>query len=324
MTAPEPRWLLLLHQLPPKPGYLRVKVWRRLQSLGAVTIKNSVYVLPCSEQTREDFQWVRKEVEQSGGEASICEAHFVDGISNEQVEGLFNAARDREYAALAREIRDTSEGFPAGALSEEQRRELGTQVRRLKKRFDQIVSLDFFRASGRGGVEGLVSALEARLQPAAAVQQTESGPLAAESYQGRTWVTRRGVHVDRMASAWLIRRFIDPEARFRFVADRSYRPDAGEVRFDMFEAEFTHEGDLCTFEVLIKRFGLVERAFTAIAEIVHDIDLKDAKYKREETVGVAAAVAGIAMGTRNDEERLAQAAVLFEGLFSFFQAQRRV
>lgn len=323
MTASEPRWLLLIHQIPPKPDYARVKIWRRLQSLGAVAIKNAVYVLPRGDQTREDFQWVQKEVEQSGGQASICEARFVDGLSDVEVEALLNAARDSEYAALADDIRNLTDGLPAGELTQELQSELRAQVPRLKKRFEQIAALDFFRASRRGGVEGLLSALEARLQPTEHVDQVDSGPLAVESYRGRIWVTRRGVHVDRMASAWAIRRFIDPEARFRFVADRTYKPKTGEVRFDMFEADFTHEGDLCTFEVLIKRFGLKERALTPIAEIVHDIDLKDAKFRREETAGVAAAVAGIAMGTRDDEQRLAQGAVLFEGLFSYFRAKRR-
>ena len=209
----EGRWLLLIHQIPPKPNYLRVKIWRRLQSLGAVAIKNSVYVLPRNDQTLEDFQWLQKEVEQSGGEASICEARFVDGLSDEQVEALFNAARDGEYAALADEIRGLSESLPAGDLPEEQRSELKAQVQRLKKRFGQIAALDFFRTAGRGGAEGLLSALDVRLRLVAVTDEVETGSLAVESYRGRVWVTRRGVHVDRMASAWLIRRFIDPEAR---------------------------------------------------------------------------------------------------------------
>lgn len=323
MTEPEPRWLLLIHQIPPKPDYARVKIWRRLQSLGAVAIKNSVYVLPRGDQTLEDFQWVQREVEQSGGEASICEARFVDGLSDEQVEALFDAARDSEYAALTDEIRGLSECLPAGDLTDEQRSELKTQTRRLKRRFEQIAAIDFFRAPRRGGTEGMLAGLEARLRPADAADQVETSSLAVESYKGRIWVTRRGIHVDRMASAWLIRRFIDPDARFRFVADRSYEPGADELRFDMFKAEFTHEGDLCTFEVLVARFGLEDRVLTPIAEVVHDIDLKDTKFKREETPGIAAAVAGIAMGTRDDEERLARGAVLFEGLFSYFRAKRR-
>ncbi len=101
--------------------------------------------------------------------------------------------------------------------------------------------------------------------------------------QGSVWVTRQGVHVDRIASAWLIRRFIDPEARFKFVPAKGYVPEPGELRFDMFEAEFTHEGDRCTFEVLLARAGLADPALAAIGEIVHDIDLKDAKFGREET-----------------------------------------
>lgn len=317
------RWLLLIHQIPPKPNYLRVKIWRRLLSLGAVAIKNSVYVLPRNDQTLEDFQWLQKEVEQSGGEASICEARFVDGLSDEQIEALFNAARDGEYAALAEEIRSLSTSFPAGDLSDEQYSELKAQLQRLKKRFDQIATLDFFRTAGRGGTEGLLSALEARLRPTAVTEEVEISSLAVESYQGRVWVTRRGVHVDRMASAWLIRRFIDPEARFRFVADRAYKPEAEELRFDMSDAEFTHDGDLCTFEVLVARFGLENRALTSIAEIVHDIDLKDTKFKREETAGIAAAVAGIAMGTRDDEARLAQGCVLFDALYTLMRSKRR-
>jgi hypothetical protein len=321
--AGEGRWLLLIHQIPPKPNYLRVKIWRRLQSLGAVAIKNSVYVLPRNERTLEDFQWLQKEVEQSGGEASICEARFVDGLTDEQVEALFNAARDGEYAVLADEIRSLSESLPARDLAEEQRSDLTAQLQRLKKRFGQIAALDFFHAAGRGGTEGLLSALEVRLRPAAVTDAAETGSQTVGSYRGRVWVTRRGVHVDRMASAWLIRRFIDPEARFRFVADRAYKPKAEELRFDMFDAEFTHEGDLCTFEVLAARFGLENRALTSVAEIVHDIDLKDAKFKREETAGVSAAVAGIAMGTRDDEARLAQGAVLFDALYNFIRSKRR-
>jgi hypothetical protein len=317
------RWLLLIHQIPPKPNYLRVKIWRRLQALGAVAIKNSVYALPRNDQTLEDFQWLQKEVEQSGGEASICEARFVDGLSDEQIEALFNAARDGEYAALAEEIRGLSESLPPGDLPDLQRRELKGHVQRFKKRLGQIVALDFFHTEGRGGAEGLLSALEVRLRPAMVTDEAQLSSLAVESYQGRVWVTRRGVHVDRMASAWLIRRFIDPEARFRFVVDRAYKPDADELRFDMFDAEFTHEGELCTFEVLVARFGLENRALTSIAEIVHDIDLKDAKFKREETSGIAAAIAGIAMGTRDDDARLVQSAVLFDALHTLMRSKRR-
>jgi hypothetical protein len=143
-----------------------------------------------------------------------------------------------------------------------------------------------------------------------------AGPvMPVEAAQGRTWVTRTGIKVDRMASAWLIRRFIDPKAKFKFVP-ANYRPQERELRFDMSEAEFTHEGDQCTFEVLIRRFGLEDPGLRHLAEIVHDIDLKDAKFGREEAAGIGQLVAGIAAAHAGDEERLARGAALFEDLYA--------
>ncbi len=160
------------------------------------------------------------------------------------------------------------------------------------------------------------------MKPSIETSQQQPNSLSREAYQGRTWVTRTGIKVDRMASAWLIRRFIDPEARFKFVPAKGYRPEEGELRFDMFEAEFTHEGDLCTFEVLVQRFGLADPALRAIAEIVHDIDVKDAKYGREEAPGIGQLVAGIAAAHASDEERLARGSALFEDLYSLHAATK--
>ena len=312
-------WLLLIHQLPPKPAYLRVKVWRRLQKLGAVAIKSSVYALPNGEAGREDFQWLLSEIEAGGGEGSVCEARFVDGLSDEQIRELFNAARKADYHELAAEVRTLSEELAAEPDTwRESLPERQAQLTRLRGRTATIAAIDFFGAPGREALEGLLGSVEARL--AAAARLGEAEPLAAYPAPpvGRIWVTRAGVHVDRIASAWLIRRFIDPDARFRFVAGKGYRPEPGEVRFDMFEAEFTHEGDACTFEVLLARAGLDDPALGAIAEIVHDIDLKDAKFGREETAGVARLIVGIARPNRSDEERLARGAMLFDELYTAF------
>jgi len=135
-------------------------------------------------------------------------------------------------------------------------------------------------------------------------------------------VTRTGVHVDRMASAWLIQRFIDSAARFKFVAAKGYTPAQGELRFDMFEAEFTHQGDRCTFEVLIERAALRDAALQPIAEIVHDIDLKDGKFRRQEVVGIDRLIAGIAMATKDDEARVRTAAMVWDGLYEYFRRKR--
>jgi hypothetical protein len=163
--------------------------------------------------------------------------------------------------------------------------------------------------------------MEARMRTVEGVEPSRA-TLDVAQHKGRTWVTRTGIKVDRMASAWLIRKFIDPEARFKFVPAKDYRPQPGELRFDMFEGEFTHEGDLCTFEVIVQRFGLGDPALRAIAEIVHDIDVKDAKYGREEAPGIGQLVAGIAAAHPDDEARLARGSALFEDLYALHAATK--
>jgi hypothetical protein len=319
----EEHWLMLIHQLPPKPDYFRVKVWRRLQRLGAVAIKNSVYVLPKNDQTQEDFQWLLREIVEGGGEASLCEARFVEGLSDNQVEGLFQAAREADYAQIAEEARRLAEiPIPERQIEDTRRTQLEIDLARLKRRLAEVVAIDFFGASGRVVAEGLISGIETRIHGKAADRQ--SGRLSdRQDLRGKTWVTRKGIYVDRMASAWLVRRFIDPNARFKFVPAKGYKTMPDEVRFDMFEAEFTHEGDRCTLEVLIERSGLHDPALAPIAEIVHDIDLKDAKFQRQETVGIERLITGIAMTNKDDETRLARSAAIFDDLYEYFKRKPR-
>jgi hypothetical protein len=307
-------WLLLIHQLPAKPAYLRVKIWRRLADIGAVAIKNAVNALPASEQTQEDFEWLLREIVEGGGEAIICEARFVEGLTDGEVRALFDAARDADYDALIAEMRPAMEGSPDDPTP------VAAQAKRWRKRLEQIAAIDFFGTTGRLTAEALLAELEARLhREETSMSEIPHAENPVGSLQNRTWVTRQGVHVDRMASAWLIRRFIDPQARFKFVPAKGYAPDRGELRFDMFDAEFTHEGDRCTFEVLIERSGLdADGALKAIAEIVHDIDLKDEKYDRDETPGIARLIAGIAMANRDDEQRIARGAAVFDDLYEFY------
>jgi len=319
--ATEPRWLLLIHQIPPKPAYLRVKIGRRLLGLGAVAIKNSVYVLPRSEQAREDFQWVRREIVAGRGDATVCEARFVEGHSDADVEALFTTARDAEYAALAGEARRLERALPPRKRPPIGAEHAKQALARLRKQLSSVVAIDFFGAPGRETVEGLLAGIDRRLRPADASAELRS-PVSTAGVRARTWVTRRGVHVDRIASAWLIRRFIDPKARFKFAPDHEYAPRAGELRFDMFEAEFTHDGDLCTFEVLLRNFGLKEAALRPVAEIVHDVDLKDGKFARPEAPGVDRLLAGIGMRHEEDEARLAEGAAVFDSLYEYFKRKR--
>jgi hypothetical protein len=321
-SLPKAPWLLLMHQLPPQPAYFRVKIWRRLQAMGAVAVKGAVYVLPLDDQTQEDFRWLVQEISAGGGEAALCEARFVDGLADQQVRALFDAARDADYDAIAKE---------AGALVDElaaqpeKRAESQRQLARLRRQLTQIVGIDFFGANGRQAVEATLATLEARLAQPEIDGRGEESMINAEGLRGirgRTWVTREGAHVDRMASAWLIRKFIDPEANFKFVPSKGYVPQPGEVRFDMFEAEFTHQGDRCTFEVLVERTGLDDPAVRLIGEIVHDIDLKGAKFGREETAGIAGLIGGIALAHPDDEQRLARGAAIFDELYQYLRSRK--
>lgn len=316
------RWLLLIHQIPPKPDYFRVKIWRRLQRVGSVAIKNSVYVLPKSDQTLEDFQWLVREIAEGGGDASLCEAGFVEGLSDQQIEALFRAARDADYAAIADEARALNKKHRPRRADEDARSELETDAARLRRRLAEVTAIDFFDSLGRQTAEGLVSSVEALARPAASVQGGESANGRAD-YHRRIWVTRKGIHVDRMASAWLIRRFIDPEAKFKFVPARGYRPDKGEVRFDMYDAEFTHEGDRCTFEILLARFVPNVAGLLPIAEITHDIDLKDGKFERPEAPGIDALITGICTRHKDDDERLQRGSAVFDDLFESFSRRGR-
>jgi hypothetical protein len=321
VTRPrEPRWLLLIHQIPPRPAYLRVKVGRRLQALGALAIKNSVYALPRGEQSMEDLQWVRREIVAGGGEATVCEALFVEGHSDAGVTALFNKARAADYAVLAGEARALARTLPrAGRRGGDGGEAARPSLVRLRKRLAEVAAIDYFAASGREAVERLLSGIEARLQAPPSAARDEPKAVSAAGFRGRVWVTRRGIQVDRMASAWLIRRFIDRKARFKFVAGHDYHPGRREVRFDMYQAELTHDGDLCTFEVLLRRFGLDDPALASMGEIVHDIDLKDARFGRPEASGVDRLVAGIALRHAADAARLAQGGAAFDALYESFR-----
>ena len=236
---------MLIHQLPPTPNYLRVKVRRRLRRLGAVALKQTVYVLPNTDEALEDLQWLRQEIDSAGGSAIIAESRFVEGITDEEI-----------AAALAGE---------------------------------------------RGGAA------------------RPSSPAAPDHVSpGRTWVTRADIHVDRIASAWLIRRFIDPKARFKFVPARGYTPRRGELRFDMTGAEYTHVGDDCTFQTLVKRFHLRDAALDALGEIVHDIDCKDELFKRPETSGIQSLIRGIVRASADDLVRIERGAAMLDDLHQSF------
>jgi hypothetical protein len=308
----ELRWLLLIHQIPADPAYLRVKVGRRLARVGAIALKNSVYVLPATDPCREDFTWTRREVVDGGGEAMLFEATAVEGMTTAQIERLFRDARAKDYA----EIESTLVAL--GDKKTHERDSTLAELAKLEEQLREVERIDYFSSGAAEGLRGRLGALRARLgqRMSASSAPAQQTALRAADFQGRVWVTRAGVKVDRLACAWLIRRFLDRDAKLRFVDLSSYVPKRGELRFDMPEAEFTHVGDQCSFEVLCARFGFGAPGLARIAEIVHDLDIKDGRYLHPETEGVRALVDGMVVQHARDEARIEAASVLFEALLA--------
>jgi hypothetical protein len=323
-TSGERTWLVLAHQLPPSPPGLRVRVWRRLQALGALPLKNSVYVLPDDDERREDFEWLMREIEAAGADATLFRATFAAGVTDEECVDRFRSSAAAEYAALVEDLREAAAEPRGKSARAEHVEDIRRRLPRLGERFAAIERRDFFGAAGHEAAAALLADLEHRAE---AEMNETGGPSASAtrpvaSLAGKIWVTRAGVRVDRTASAWLIRRFVDPAAAFRFVDSRRHTPSAREVRFDMFGGEFTHEGDSCTFETLVRRLGLDAPGLGKLAEIVHDLDLKDDRYGHAETAGVGAMIDGLAATTSDDLERIEKARPLFDGLLARFARSR--
>src|ERR1041384_7364624 len=315
------RWVLFMPSIPAKPASVRVKIWRRLQAVGAVGLRGSLYALPNGEECVEVFEWVARELRELGGQASICEGRFLDESTDDEIERRFIDARNADYAEIATATRQLAKQLEAKRIAPERIAHITEQHAKLVQRLGEITAIDFMHVPGREAVEGLLAAV-ARAVPRDGTSEGE--PLEVIEKPSRaTWLTRTGVHIDRIASAWLIRRFIDPAAKFKFVPAKGYASKPGELRFDMFEAEFTHVGDRCTFEVLVERMGLRDAALTAIGEIIHDLDLHDDKCGREEAPGVRSAIDGICTVARDDEQRIAAASPMLDGLYSHFALRTR-
>ena len=309
VSTSQGRWLLLIAQLPPKPDYLRVKLRRRVQRIGAVALRSSVFALPNRADTTEDLMWLRTELLADGADAIVCGATPIAGLTDAEFERRFQSSRDADYDEIIEEVRAVT---VAGGREEALR-----ALPRLRRRLDEVAKLDFFGAergrSARDAVAGISALAAARTDESQSDARSDALTAAP---RGRTWVTREGVFVDRIASAWLIRRFIDRDATFKFVPARGYTPLSDEVRFDMYDAEYTHEGDACTFETLLARFALDDPALRALAEIVHDIDCKDAKFDRPEVAGLESILAGLVRAQPDDARRIEQGSVLLDALYA--------
>ena len=323
-------WILLVHQLPARPTNLRVRIWRKLQKIGAVAIKNSVYVLPANDKTNEDFQWLKQEIESAGGEAAVFRADSFEGATDAEIVAAFRKARDEEFVEIAAaldgltgKVREHARAkhLSAGRLATNE-----AELDRLHADLERVVSNDFFEANGRAAAltayERCQKAIHTSQAPGPKVPSSSrrAAVLNTQDYQGRRWVTRWNIHIDRLASAWLIKQFIDKRPRFYFVNEGETVENA--IPFDMFGAEFTHQGEDCTFETLLKRFGLSDmRGLSELAQVVHDIDLKDGKFQRLEATGLNAIITGMSESLKDDRKLLQQASFIFDGLFMLLNKQ---
>ena len=315
------KWLLLIHQIPPKPNALRVKIWRRLQQVGAVAIKQSVYVMPFSEPSQEDLSWTLKEIVAGGGDGSIGNVRFVEGLTDEQVIALFQTARKSDYQKIIQDANTLLTDWSTGESDpQDPTVKAAAHVSKLRRRLDEVAAIDFFQAPERGTAEILIQDLTARLSGQGSNESAAMHTL--DGLRGKTWVTRKNLFVDRIACGWLIRRFVDQSAVFKFVDAEPYTPTPDQIRFDMFDGEYTHEGDRCTFEVMIQRFGFQDRGLVPLAEMIHDIDLKDTRYDRAETAGFNALLTGLAASQPDDDQRMTLGLQLIENLYAYFQRQK--
>jgi hypothetical protein len=305
-------WLVLMVSFPPHPSSLRVRVWRKLRALGAIPLRKSMYLLPPTPDNFERFQWLSQEVQKDGGEATFLSVDNVENMKRAEVIRLFQQVRDQDYRVLVERYRKVARGLDRKKASQGTARR-NEELARLARELERIREIDFFDAPGYQEAKRLQETIEMRLHPSQTDSPAEAD-LPMDSLTGRRWVTRPRPHVDRIGSAWLIKRFIDPEAEFVFAPTKEFPSDA--IPFDAAGVEFGHQGEDCTFETLVKRLGHRDRRLTHLAEIVHEVDLKDQKFPRDEARGVDLAIRGLLATFKDDQEVVVQGMVLFDGLYA--------
>jgi len=293
-------WLLLTFTLPTRRASQRVEVWRKLQRYGAVPLGNSGYLLPNSPANQERFEWLATAIRKYAGEASVVKVQSIDNLSTPHLIGRFARARAHEYQELIRELQKLSSISPQKRPS--------SRLSRLRARFREIAEIDFFHSPLQKRVEELLA--HADTSP---VGQGEVEKVSPREYVGRIWVTRPRPGIDRSASAWLIRRFIDKKARFTFAREEGVPREA--IPFDMFYGGFGHRGEDCTFETLQKTFRIRDKRVGIIGQVIHDADLLNEKFGRKEGFGVDQILNGWAKQGIPDRELLERGIQLMEALY---------
>ncbi|OOP56125.1 MAG: hypothetical protein AYP45_10930 [Candidatus Brocadia carolinensis] len=325
------KWILLTHQIAQDAPNLRVKVWRNLKKRGAVLFKNAVYLLPYTKEHEESMQWICKQIRDSGSDASLFITESMDKKHKEEIIKTFQEACNKEYVPCIDQCSDVLKQIEqiegTEGVTDRSVEDLKRKLSEIVKSADEIAKIDFFHAPQRDEFLEKIESIRKRIEKWSK-KMKEEAPVVNTVYQkkaflGKKWVTRKDIYIDRLASAWLIRRFIDPNAKFVFISKGENNLPKNAIPFDMYGAEFTHHGDACTLETLIKAFDLKDHALRPIAEIVHDIDLKDNKYNRKESEGIAQIITGLSKKLNNDNKLLEKGMEIFDALYHYYTTKTK-
>lgn len=305
-----------MYSLPVKASKERMSLWRKFKQLGAVSLKNSVYILPLAERTYENFQWLSQEIQSMGGEATLVRTKGIENLEDKEIIGLFNTVRDADYREIIIACESLLKKITRGKEEISAVKDvLNKELTSIGKKLKTSVEIDFFNAPlGKEANKLFLHCTKTLKTRRQRLRPSTSAPLKKEDFQGKKWVTRKRPHVDRLASAWLIRKFIDSAAKFLFQKAGDPLP-SGVIPFDMVGAEFSHQGEDCTMETMLKRFGIKDPAAWEIARIVHDADLKDGKYGKEEAKGLNLLLKGLMDLHDEDNILLEEGIRLFECLY---------
>jgi hypothetical protein len=319
-----PRWLLFFYSVPSKPVSSRMRIWRRLAKAGAVQLKGAVYILPFSDEHYELLQWLVSEVSGMKGEAAVVSIDKIDTMKDAEITALFDQQRTGDYRVLQKSFDDLGRRLSSiqkGAKPQNVKG-ISAQFAKLQKEFEDIKRIDFFSSREGTALDEKIKRINADLRSVSGAETKQEKPAALTlkspaDYQSKTWITRKRPYIDRMASAWLIKRFIDRDAVFDFIDEKDMDTiGRNAVTFDVRGGEFTHSGDMCTFEVIMKSFGLRDKTLRKMAEIIHDLDMKDDKYSAPEAKGLEDILNGIRRTEKNDANALEKGMAVFEMLYA--------
>jgi len=314
-------WLLFFYGVPSKPVNARMKIWRRLAKAGAVQLKSAVYILPYNEENYELCQWLVSEVTSMKGDGSFVSVKKIETMKDEDIIAVFNNQREQDYRIIEKSLEDMERktssvrkgaGMQGG-------KSLADQLNKYLREFEEIRKIDFFESTKGIALKKKFDALLKEIKGLTVSnirQAPEVSPRRIEDYQKKIWATRKKPFVDRMASAWLIKRFIDKKAAFTFIDEKDMETLGKDtVAFDVRGGEFTHAGDMCTFEMFVRTFGIKDKAVKKIAEMVHELDMKDGKYNVPEAKGIEDILTGIRKTTPDDHAALEKGRTVFEMLY---------